>query len=148
LPSALPPFSRLLLPRPPSSTLFPYTTLFRSGAHGTRAALRFSARSARERILQVSDQVLDVLDTDRQADQRVVDTERLALLGRNRRMRHQARMVDETLDAAQTFRDREQAQALQHLARLVQPALHEERHDTAETVAHLLLRERVLRMAR
>src|SRR5690606_41436475 len=40
-------FLFLLLRRPPSSTLFPYTTLFRSCAQALRARLRVRARSAR-----------------------------------------------------------------------------------------------------
>src|SRR5262249_61020112 len=38
--SPLPPFFFLRIPRPPSSPLFPYTTLFRSGDVGDAAAAR------------------------------------------------------------------------------------------------------------
>src|SRR5205809_977095 len=52
----------LLIPRPPRSTLFPYTTLFRSpspgrgrrGAPGTRSRRRTPARTARGRTSSAS----------------------------------------------------------------------------------------------
>src|SRR5206468_11622430 len=46
-------FSFLILPRPPTSTLFPYTTLFRSGAeyiHGSVVDTDFSTRPFRVNI--------------------------------------------------------------------------------------------------
>src|SRR5204863_9660137 len=50
------PFCFLMIPRPPSSTLFPYTTLFRSPIAIDRsrgaAALRSIARRGRERLEQ------------------------------------------------------------------------------------------------
>ena len=71
-----------------------------------------------QRLLQILDQIVRILDPDRQANQRIVDAERLALLGRNRGMRHQARMIDQALDAAEAFGDRENPQALQEAASL------------------------------
>src|SRR5256885_11093289 len=41
-------FFFLMIRRPPRSTLFPYTTLFRSGGSGEPAAVRFSPRCAGE----------------------------------------------------------------------------------------------------
>src|SRR5207249_8949491 len=45
----LPPYCVSRLPRPPTSTLFPYTTLFRSD--GTAPARRFPGRGIRRRVL-------------------------------------------------------------------------------------------------
>src|SRR5690606_28666152 len=82
-----------------------------------------------KRLIEIGDQVLDILDPARQPNQRVVDPERRALVGWNRGMRHQSRVIDETFDAAQALGDREDAQLLEKAARLIHAALHEQRHD-------------------
>src|SRR5688572_32382302 len=43
------PFSFLLIRQPPRSTLFPYTTLFRSGWRGTRGSSRRASAGCRGR---------------------------------------------------------------------------------------------------
>jgi hypothetical protein len=50
-------------------------------------------------LSQIPDQILDILDSNRQSNQRVIDAQRLALLHRYGRVSHQAGMVDEAFDA-------------------------------------------------
>ena len=50
---------------------------------------------ALERLRQVVDEVLAVLDADGQADETVVDPEEAARLGRDRGMRHDRGVLDE-----------------------------------------------------
>src|SRR3712207_6987437 len=42
-----------MIRRPPRSTLFPYTTLFRSSPCGANAAIRYSARASPDRVSKV-----------------------------------------------------------------------------------------------
>jgi hypothetical protein len=57
-----------------------------------------------ERALQVIDQIADVLDTDRQPDERIGDTEFLPLFFRHGGMRHERGMIDQAFHAAQALR--------------------------------------------
>ena len=65
-------------------------------------------------MLQITDQVRLVLDTDRQTDQPILDTDRFPYIGRNRRMGHDGRMFDQAFDATKAFRQREYAATGQH----------------------------------
>src|SRR3974390_1912148 len=69
---------------------------------------------------EVSDQIVRILDADRETDQGVGDTELLAHVGCDRGVRHQRGMLDQALHAAETLGQREQAAALQKAARLVE----------------------------
>src|SRR5690242_1336624 len=62
-------------------------------------------------------------------------------------MRHQPRMLDETLDAAETLGQREQVTALQHPARIVDGTAQHRGYDSAIPPDHLTLRERMLGVA-
>src|SRR6185295_3928182 len=79
-------------------------------------------------------------------DQRIVNPKCGALIGGHRSMRHDAGMVDQALDAAETLGDREYPAALQTAARHIDSAANEEADDAAEPVLHLRARQRVLRM--
>src|SRR6185369_8222040 len=63
-------------------------------------------------------------------------------------MRHQPRVIDQTLDTTKTLGKREDAAALEHSSCLFQPTLDPKAHDPAESVLHLPLRQLMLRMAR
>ena len=54
--------------------------------------------------LQVIDQIADVLDSDRQPDERFGDAESLPLFLRHRGMGHKRGMIDEAFHAAQALR--------------------------------------------
>src|SRR6185312_13989423 len=56
-------------------------------------------------------------------------------------------MLDETLDTAETFSQREQVTALQHVARVINRTPQHRGYDPAIPPDHLTLRERMLRMA-
>src|SRR5450631_796348 len=63
-------------------------------------------------------------------------------------MRHQRRLLDQALNAAQTLRKREELAALQYVARVLNIPAQHGRDDAAITALHLLLGELMLRMAR
>ena len=126
------------------------------GPNGQRTFPRLSAppnvpaltARLRQRLLEIGDQILDVLNAHRESDQRVVDAERSALIGGHRSVRHDPRMIDQALDAAETLGDREYPAALEAAARRIDSAANEEADDAAEPVLHLRARQRVLRMTR
>ena len=124
----------------------------RSGSAGRRRRRRRGARvtPARcerrvERLAQVGDQVVRALDADREAQQPVGDPAAVALVLGDRAVRHARRMVDQRLDAAQAFGEREQLRALGDFERARLRAAQRHRDDAAEA-AHLLARELVLRV--
>ena len=57
-----------------------------------------------ERPVEISNQIIRVFDTDRQAHQRIADPRRPPLLRRDRRVRHDRRMLDQAVGASETFR--------------------------------------------
>ena len=61
-------------------------------------------------------------------------------------MGHDRRVLDERLDAAQRLGEREDADALEHRAGLIEAVFEVDRHHAAK-VAHLLLGDIVLRVA-
>lgn len=76
-----------------------------SSALRKRASQRVAMLSNRiQRILQIAPQILDMFYPDREPHQCIADAQQRALRGRNRRMRHDGRMLDQALDPAQTFR--------------------------------------------
>src|SRR5205807_534449 len=98
-----------------------------------------------ERLEQIFHQVLPVLDSDAEADEAVLDAEHAPRLRRNRGVRHDRRMLDQALDAAERLRAGEDAQRLQQRARCGKAALDDESEHAAEA-GHLLARELVLGM--
>src|SRR5579883_403983 len=98
-----------------------------------------------QRLVEIGEEVVEILDADRQADERVADAQRLALLGRQRGMRHDGGMLDQALDAAETLGQGEDLDALEEAPRRRQIAGELDRHHAAEAL-HLAARERVLRM--
>src|SRR5437763_7684579 len=94
---------------------------------------------------QIATQVIDVLDADREPDQRVVDAERRAQRRRNGAVRHQCGMLDQALDAAEALGERKEAAMLEEAPGAGEIGLQSDRHHAAES-AHLTLGERMLRM--
>src|SRR5262249_32300543 len=64
-----------------------------------------------QRLLQVREQILFFFDAHRQTDQAVVDANLGAPLGGQTGVGHQRRQLDQALDAAQRFGEREQTRA-------------------------------------
>ena len=71
---------------------------------------------------EVSDQIVRILDADRETDQGVGDTELLAHVGCDRGVRHQRGMLDQALHAAQGLGAREDAHRAQERTRLRETA--------------------------
>src|SRR6185503_16172340 len=120
--------------------------------HSVASASRSAKSSPRagllERVVQLGDQVVDALDADRQAHQAVVDAQAGAHVLGQRRVRHDRRVLDQALDAAQALGEREQAAALEEALRRGESALQHRRDHAAVTRVHLPRRQRVLRMRR
>ena len=116
---------------------------------GDRLPRRARGRDAGlgERLLQIGLEVRQVLDPDGEPDQRIADADVGAHLGRHRGVRHDRRMLDQALDAAQALGQREDLAALEHAQRGAFAALHDRRHHAAAR-GHLAQRERMLRVAR
>src|SRR5690606_404739 len=104
------------------------------------------ARSGAQCLVEILHQVIDVLDPDRQADQAFRDAHAVAHLLRYGGVRHDGRVADERLDAAERFREREEAGALDNLLCALERA--ELQADHAGKAAHLTLRQLVLGMRR
>src|SRR4051794_32409439 len=99
----------------------------------------------REGGLQIVDQVVHFFDADREPDERIGYSERLAHLGRDRTVGHDRGMIDEAFHAAQTFCQGKEMRVLQESTRPCEIRFQNNRHHSAER-SHLLLRELVLRM--
>ena len=129
------------------------TTIFRhtSADRMAMTSLAFGAErpgvapALRERLIEIRDQVFDVLDAHRQPHQAVADSQARADLRRQRRVRHDRRMLGEAFDAAQALRANKDAATFEQAARVVESAFQDQRHHAAEAV-HLPARERMLRM--
>src|SRR4030095_1616709 len=102
----------------------------------------------RQRLLEIADEICDVLNSYRKADQRIVDAERGALVGAHRCVRHDAGVIDQALDAPQALRDREDFTAFERSARGFDSAADEEADNATETVLHLRACQGGLRMTR
>jgi hypothetical protein len=101
--------------------------------------------SSAKRAIQVGNQVIDILDADGQPDQRVADAELRPLFGRDTGVRHDRRVIDETLNAPEAFRQRKHLAALEETPGVAEVALDKEGDDGAET-RHLPVRELMLRV--
>jgi hypothetical protein len=77
-----------------------------TGAMG-RNGLAINALDRVERLLQVGNQVVRVLDSDRKSHQGVADAQLGPHIGRHRPVRHQGWVLDETFDTAQALGQRE-----------------------------------------
>src|SRR5690349_12440062 len=114
----------------------------RGEGKGEGAAARLS-----ERLIEVGDEVVDILDADGKANERVADAERAALLGRERGVRHDRGMLDEAFDAAQALGEREDLDALEETPGHGEIAV-ELGGDHAAEPLHLAPCKRMLRVAR
>ena len=63
--------------------------------------------------MQIVDQIAQILDPDRQPDERIANPECFALLFRNRCVGHERRMIDQAFDPAQTLCQRKQMRVLE-----------------------------------
>src|SRR5262249_44864840 len=96
-----------------------------------------------QRLRQIGNQVLDVLDADREADEVFADPNRQPLLGRQLVKGHQSGLLDERFDPSQRRGDRRQEAGVYHARGLVQPAADQKAHHSAEP-PHLLARDLVV----
>src|SRR5262245_46296980 len=99
-----------------------------------------------ERLAQVGDQVLDVLDADGQAYEAVRDADAQPLRRLDDGVRHRDRVRDQRLDGAQILGERAEPHGIHELLAGLDSALDLEPQHRAEA-ARLLFRERVLREA-
>jgi hypothetical protein len=67
---------------------------------GGEGLVRDARDASPQRVVEVGDQIVDVLDADGEADEGVADAQGLALLRRQGGMRHDRRVLDQALDAA------------------------------------------------
>src|SRR5438445_11008811 len=72
---------------------------------------------------EVGDEVVGILDADREPHQAVADAESRAHLGRHRAVGHQRGMLDQALDAAEAFGQCKQPAAFEKAAGAVERAL-------------------------
>src|SRR5437868_2983296 len=108
--------------------------------------LTLSSPSLIERMLELGDQVLDILDAHREAHQPVADAEPGAHVLGQRGVRHDRRMLDQALDAAEALGEREELATLEEALRRAESAFEDSRHHAAVALVHLLGGEQVLRM--
>src|SRR3954464_8728460 len=106
-----------------------------------------SSPSLIESMLQLGDQVLDVLDADRKPHQSIADAKARAHVLGQRGMRHDRRVLDQALDAAEALGEREELAALEEAPRRGQATFENGGDHAAIALVHLLRREQVLRMA-
>ena len=66
-------------------------------------------RSCRKRRVDIGDQVLHILDANREADEAIADAKLRATLWRNRTVCHRDGMAEERLDAAERLGEGEDA---------------------------------------
>src|SRR5262249_40783042 len=71
---------------------------------------------------EVGDEVVGILDADREPHQAIADAESRAHLGGHRAVGHQCGMLDQALDAAEAFGQREQPAAFEKAAGGVEAA--------------------------
>src|SRR2546421_10606486 len=106
-----------------------------------------SSPSLIECMLQLGDQIPDILDAHREAHESVADAEAGAHILGQRGVRHDRRMLDQALDAAEALGEREELAALEEALRCSESALEDGGDHAAIALVHLLRREQVLRMA-
>src|SRR5690606_6534888 len=98
--------------------------LLRTACHGS------SNRG--KRVLQIVDEISNVLDAHREADQAVGDAERLSRLLGDGSVRHDRGVLDEALHAAQGFRQGEDLHPAEELVRRLESAVDLEGEHPAE----------------
>ncbi len=100
---------------------------------------------ATERLFEVGDQVLDVFNTDGEANKALGDARCLALVLGDRAVRHGSGMLDEGTDTPEADGERDQAYRLDELASCLSSSFHLE-GDHSPEAAHLPPSQIVLRM--
>merc|ERR1712004_455913 len=103
--------------------------------------------SVSEGVLQVSNQILFIFDTDGQADEVVMDTESFPLFLSDGGMGRDGRVLGKALKPSQALSKGEHLEAGEEGAGLLQAALDVEGDHAAES-AHLLLSDLVLGVGR
>src|SRR5687768_15112615 len=84
-----------------------------------------------ERAAKIAFEVVRILDPDREAHEAFADPERRALLRAELEERHQRRLLDETLDAAQTRRELGDRDPVDEPRACLESAAQLERHHAA-----------------
>src|SRR5436190_358345 len=121
----------------------------RPAATSAMAAMTVERRKTLiQRVLELGDQVLDMLDADRQAHEAVADAEAGAHVLRQRGVRHDRRVFDQAFYPAETLGEGEELAALEKAARCTEPSLQHRAHHAAVALVHLLRGEQMLRVAR
>src|SRR5207302_7048945 len=100
-----------------------------------------------ERVFQLGEEVVNVLDADRQAHQALVDAELGAHVLGQRGVSHDRRVLDQALDAAEALGESEELAALEETPGALQPALKNGRHHAAVAAVHLPFCKGVLGVA-
>src|SRR5690348_1259017 len=98
-----------------------------------------------QRLLKVGQQIFYILDTDGEAQQRIVDASRFADFFWDRAMRHAGGMADQRFHSTKTFRKGEDLEAAHDLINVGQLAPELE-GDHATEAAHLPLCQFVIGM--
>src|SRR2546425_3548977 len=125
----------------------PVGSLMECSCVGIRALRRVRYRvSSRERLIEIGDQVLHVLDPHGEPHQTVAQPHLVAQRLRDARVRHRGRVPDQALHSAQRLGEREDAGALDEAPRPLQAP--ELQTDHAPEPLHLAARELVLRVRR
>src|SRR5579863_4872426 len=125
----------------------PAAILRRCDAPWKLTRTRLGGFPSTQSLIEIGNEIAEILDTDGETDQGIVDAEGGALCGRQGSMRHDRGMLDQAFDTAQTFGEREDLNTLEKAARLGEAALYLDCHHAAEAV-HLSRRERMMGMAR
>jgi hypothetical protein len=95
---------------PPGKDEFPPMS---SPAELQRCCRLFLSPRLVQRVCEVGNQIRRVFDPDRESDEPVINPNLGSPFGRNARMGHYPRMLDETFNAAKTFGECENSAALQ-----------------------------------
>src|SRR5688572_3750402 len=101
----------------------PGIRIIKTSNPAARPSVATARRTLLQRVLELGDEIVDAFDADRQTHQAIVDAEARANLLRQRGVRHDRRVLDQALDAAQAFGEREEPAALQKPLRCRQAAL-------------------------
>lgn len=110
------------------------------------AARHLRTSEAFQRLVEIVAQILDILNADGDAHERIVDPKLLAALGRNGGVSHDAWVLDEAFNAAKGLGEREEFDPFQHRFRRIEPAFEEDGDHAAKGV-HLSARHLMVRMA-
>src|SRR4029079_8376426 len=95
-----------------------------------------------QRLIQIGDKIVDILDPNRYPHQTIRYAEPRPLLRRKGRMRHDGGMLDPAFNPAQAFSQCEDLAAFEKTSRIGHSALHDRRNHPAETM-HLALSQRM-----